>query len=142
MNDADNGILWLFGFVILFMVGISLWAAYDGENGRGEGYSEGEQAGIVQSFALKNNSYSTWEGELYVGMTPGSSNKIVPRIVYFSLPKDANKGLLETIKMAHLSGKKIRIKYDEWRRAPARLGTSEYIVKGATVALNVEEDKQ
>ena len=98
----------------------------------GEGYSEGERAGVVTKFSHKGIFCKTWEGELNMGgMTKHTDSKrftsFVANIWSFSV---TNPALVSQIQEAMDEGKPVTLQYSQWVIAPICKSESSYIVTG------------
>jgi len=77
-------------------------------------YSTGTRAGVVQKLSRKGIVFKTWEGQLNLGgfNTEETSGGIAPTIWNFSV-LGKNKEVLDDLENASLSGKRVKLYYDE-----------------------------
>jgi hypothetical protein len=88
-------------------------------------YSDGQRTGVVVKLSHKGVILKSWEGELNVGSTSTDSNgSAVPRTWVFSATDAA---IVEALREASVSGKRVTLKYHQYLAGPVGLDTS-YVV--------------
>lgn len=92
-------------------------------------YSTGTRAGVVQKLSHKGILFKTWEGQLNLGgfNTEETSGGIAPTIWSFSV-LGKNEEVLADLEKASLTGKRVKLYYDEKFVKFFWLGETEYFV--------------
>ena len=99
-------------------------------------YSEGYRAGTMVKFSNKGYLFKTYEGELNLGMVftedPGKSPTSMGTIWAFSV-KAGEKDVIEKIDSALLTGKRIKLHYQEKYTTGFWRGDTKYLIDGAEI---------
>ena len=99
-------------------------------------FSDGSRSGVIQKLSKKGIFWKTWEGELNLGYTEGSTDSnghqtIRPAMFYFSVSDNA---VAEKLKKAEIAGKRVTVDYKQyWLRGYDKGGTA-YDVTGVVDA--------
>lgn len=98
-------------------------------NGCGEGYSDGERAGVVTKFSRKGLLIKSWEGEMALGgITTDVEGNAVANVWRFSV---RDESLIEKLRTAQSSGKRTTLRYTQWFMGPIAVDTG-YLVTGVS----------
>ena len=89
-------------------------------------YSSGERAGTVSKFSHRGYVLKTYEGDLNVGGFSGNTGNLTPQIWSFSV--DGDEAVAKKIEDAMLSGKRVRMHYEQKYFKLFWKGESEYFV--------------
>ena len=89
-------------------------------------FSSGERAGTVSKFSHRGYVFKTYEGDLNVGGFSGNTGNLTPQIWSFSVDGDAE--VAKKLEDAMLSGKRVRLHYEQKYFKLFWKGESEYFV--------------
>jgi hypothetical protein len=111
-------IMWLLIIAVLAFIGLYLSTKVS--------YSEGDRAGVVSKFSEKGFLLKTHEGELNVGAQSDAGNLSV-NIWNFSVANN-DPVILEKLSSSMLSGKRVRLHYEQKYFKYFWLGDTEYYI--------------
>jgi len=111
--------------IIAGVAGLGL-LGYGCAGGCGEGYSDGERAGVVLKVSKRGLLMKSWEGELNLGgVSQGEGGIVVPNVWRFSATGDAVAAkLLE----ASRDGRRVSVVYRQWMVKPLSQDTGYTVV--------------
>ncbi len=89
-------------------------------------YSEGDRAGVISKFSKKGVLFKTYEGELNEG-AQGQMGNMVNRLWAFTVDSDDPK-VVEILQDAMLTGRRIRVHYEQRYMKFSWMGDTEYFV--------------
>ncbi|WP_052353965.1 hypothetical protein [Flectobacillus major] len=89
-------------------------------------YSEGERAGVVSKFSKRGVIFKTFEGELNVG-AQGQVGNMVNNMWSFTV-NDNDQKVVQALETAMLTGKRVRLHYEQRYMKFSWMGETEYFV--------------
>ncbi len=117
----------LYGFI-----GLVLFALVLSFLGTKIAYSEGDRAGVVSKFSRKGYIFKTYEGELNVG-AQGQAGNMANNLWAFTVDSE-DPAIVKRLEDAMLTGKRIRLHYEQRYLKFSWMGDTEYFITRADEA--------
>lgn len=117
-------------FAVIVTIGGGAMARL-GSHGGGIDYSDGVRVGYVTKISKKGLLWPTWEGEMQVGGLTTEGGTFAASSWEFSV---ASEQTAKAIESAMLSGKRVKLTYQEFVLRGISLGSTGYDVRSIEVA--------
>lgn len=132
INTAKNATMNFLRKLLYGIIGLGLLALVLSFLGTKVAYSEGERAGVVSKFSRKGYIFKTYEGELNVG-AQGQAGNMANNLWAFTVDSE-DPAIVKRLEDAMLTGKRIRLHYEQRYLKFSWMGDTEYFVTRADEA--------
>jgi hypothetical protein len=132
INTAKQATMNFLRKLLYVILGLGIFALVLSFLGTKVAYSEGERAGVVSKFSKKGFIFKTFEGELNVG-AQGQAGNMTNNLWAFTVDSE-DPVVVKKLEDAMLSGKRIRLHYEQRYLKFSWMGDTEYFVTRADQA--------